>query len=317
MYICIYFYQFKILIIMKKLLLSALSLFLFINAQAQQLPNNDFENWSSLPNCSAIDSVHGYTTVDIDIYNDVEICPTTSVETTIQKTTDAQSGTYAVLLKPLEVTNPLLPGQVLYVVSPYFSVGVTTGESQGTTFTGRPTSMSGYYKFTNGGEDSLYITALTFNSNDEDAVAIAEFNTTTSTSGSGYVLFDIDFDYDPTKPNAPDSIYFVVGIINKDGFSEANPNSSAYIDNVTFEYGSTTSLFQSKKESPVKVYLSDGKIVFSEDVQQVVVNNIVGITQTNVTTSTKSINTHGFKTGIYLVNYMYQNNVYTHKIVIE
>ncbi|MFN8417086.1 MAG: hypothetical protein U0U66_12210 [Cytophagaceae bacterium] len=299
---------------MKKILLSTVSLLLLLSAKAQQLPNNNFEDWSAVTDCSTIDSVHGYTSVDVDMYNDVDICPSSNAETTIQKSTDAQSGSYAVKLQAVVFTPA--PG-FSYTVNPYLAVGTTYNQSEGIAFIGRPTKMKGYYKFINGGGDSLYFNSLTFNSNDFEATAYLEFHTVTSTSGSDYVAFEADFIYDPTKTNAPDSLMFYVGIINKDGFSGASPNSIAYIDNITLEYGTTTSTTKYKSVSPIQVYAADNKIVFSEEVEQVMVNNIVGAVQSQVNTTTLSVSTQGYKTGVYLVSYLYKNNPYSTKIVIE
>lgn len=298
---------------MKKLLLSATVIITALLSNAQtQVPNGDFENWSSFAPCSGIDSLHSYYTPDIDYYYFTEDRDGTgsclSYPTTI-KTTDKYTGTYALKLIPVPVIGiptPLFTGNAV-LISKFNNI---ENNPTGVPFTENPTKLIGYYKFNNGGSDTLGIMVSTSVTNATEPILFGEF--ATSVSQNTFTRFEIDLtQYDLATAEVLD---LSVSFGNVSGY--ANQNSYIIIDALTFEY-TTTATTTASTTSPINVYTTQKDINFSNEVSDVVIYNLVGSQELAQTTATKTVNAAALKNGLYVVTYKYNDNFYSKKVVVD
>ncbi|MBC7450427.1 MAG: hypothetical protein H7259_02950, partial [Cytophagales bacterium] len=190
---------------MKNILLASLLLTASFNSFSQtQIPNGDFENWKAFPHCEGIDSLVNFFTYDEFIYygsiqgGKAGYCNPTP---TAIKTTDKQSGTYALKLTTLNLGTFGYASNFVQLGS----VGTYDGllGATGAPFTGRPTKLTGYYKFTKGGTDTLGFSIAT--SNESDFVAFGELSINES-SNSDYTKFEIPLEYNPLITGNPTDI---------------------------------------------------------------------------------------------------------------
>ena len=167
------------------LLFFAISASLFANAQ-QQLPNPSFENWTtnnSLP-YEEPDSWFGTNVVCVVGTPTNPSGPTLCEPSTI-KTTNAQAGSYAAKL--VNIAHPqdgsISEGQLMY------SQG--TGGYVG--FTGKPKTLTGYYKFNQTGSDVINISVTLVGPTSMDIVATGTLDLTASKTN--YTLFTVPLYY--------------------------------------------------------------------------------------------------------------------------
>jgi len=159
-----------------------------------QIPNAGFETWTSgIPNSWITDNAPG-------------------VDTLIYRTTDVHSGTYA----------------VEGVASSVFGVVVPPTLAALFTWTTRPTTFSGYYKFSPVGGDSLFIAAAV--ESNGSAIGAAVFRTNSPVSS--YTQFSVPITY--FNSGAPDSGGIDVAIYQATGSSVVHAGSTFKLDDLTF-----------------------------------------------------------------------------------
>jgi hypothetical protein len=203
-------------------ILTTLSL-LMISVTAQNIQNNDFENW--------------VTEGDYEIPEGYETSNEASAQwentLTLEKTDDAYSGDWAVKLTAKNL--------LLGFVSPGF---LTTGRFEfdlfsqdaelfgGTFFPYRPEKISGHYKYFPSTESDKCVVGaflLKYNGNEiSDTVGYAEFYGTDTVSE--YSFFETNFQYSSSE--TPDSLQLTV--ISTD-FEAPVPESQMFIDNISIE----------------------------------------------------------------------------------
>ena len=292
---------------MKKILLSAAfvtsSLLSFAQNQPQ-IPNSGFETWKTFSKCPNVDSAAHYSTRDEEFYAGVKKCPTTP---SISKTTNSHSGTYALKMTTFAVAGPI---STIYTGG-YASLADTLFGSA-ILFTGRPIKLKGYYNLSAAGTDIFTVNVGTFRSNSDDLVSSGEFKASTSTTG--YQSFEIVLEYYETGSVNPDSLFLNFILASNSGFG--NQNSFVYIDDLTFEYATPTSVDYSSI-SPLNVYAANKNINFSETVSDVHVVDMIGASKMQEVTSTKILNAASLHTGMYIVTYKYNDAYFSKKIVIE
>ncbi|ABG57769.1 T9SS type A sorting domain-containing protein [Cytophaga hutchinsonii] len=278
---------------MKKILLTsalvATSLFSF--AQTPAVPNGGFENWSEAL-CDGETPDEYVTTADM-FFEDNGVCPTT---TGISKSTTKYSGTYA-----LQLTSATQSG-----------INIGNSVFLSSDFTGRPTKLVGYTKFTKGGTDTLGIMVAVGDIENENPVAYGEL--TLSATQGAYTKFEITLEYDAENTSDVNTLVLVIGTGAKTGF--ASSSTVALIDALSFEYSPTSTVNYAAK-SPINVFAANNTINFSENVSDVHVVDMVGASKIQEASSTKTMNTSSLTSGLYIVTYNYNGNYFSKKVVIE
>ena len=293
---------------MKKLLLSVALIAactLSSIAQTPQVPNGDFENWS-IGTCG--DKPSQYITGTEQYYNQFENC---TVSSGITKSTNKYSGSYALQLSAAVYNTPIgnLTGSNSVITA--LSVNNT---NQGIDFTGRPTKLIGYTQFTKGHADSLSISVVIMDSN-EDEIGYGEL--LINSDQTGYTKFEITIIYEPTNTNDPSTLVIFFRLGATDG--SASGNSVALIDAMSFEYSTSipTATTNYTSTSPINVFAANKNINFSENVSDVHVINMVGAQKMQETATTKIVNAASLTTGMYIVTYKYNDAYFSKKVVIE
>lgn len=282
---------------MKKIILLAL---VFINSayylSAQtQMPNADFESWEDA-SCDG-EVVPAKYVSGADLINaDEDVCP---VSSSIIKSTNKYSGTYALQILPLTYENsPSSEGNLVYLQAD---------------FTTRPSKLIGYAKFTKGGTDTLGIDVAIGDIEDDEPVAYGEL--TISESQSAYTKFEITLVYNAEITSDVSTLVISFGIGNEN--YAASASTSALIDGLSFEYGPVTSTVNYAKTSPVTVFAANNSIHFSEAVSDVHVVDMVGASKMQEAASTKTLHAATLTSGLYVVTYKYNDNYFSKKVVIE
>ncbi len=279
---------------MKKILLTsalvATSLFSF--AQTPAVPNGGFENWSeALCGDEAPDE---YITLADIILLDTDNCPTS---TGIAKSTNKYSGTNALELSSAVFMEATV-GNLLAIE---------------TEFNGRPTKLIGYTKFTKGGTDNLEA-FVGLSNEDEDEIAYGEV--IISATQSDYMKFEITLEYFQTATPTMMYIGFKLGTSVGESLT-ASASTSALIDALSFEYGTTTSTVNYAAKSPINVFAANKNINFSENVSDIHIVDMVGVNKMQEASSTKTVNAASLNSGLYIVTYNYNGNYFSKKVVIE
>lgn len=277
---------------MKKLLLSTILVAISLVSFAQTaIPNAGFETWEDAV-CEG-EAPSNYTT-GADLAQQTGFpCPEA---TGIAKSTNKYAGTYA-----LEITPRIALESTL-------NNGVFLFEE----FTGRPSKLIGYTKFTKGGTDTLGIAVAIGNDDDEDEIASAEV--TISESQNGYTKFEIPFVYNTANTSKVTGLAIFITIGDKKGL--ASESTIALIDELSLVYAPTATV-NYKSTSSINVFASNKTINFSENVSDVHVVDMVGSSKMQEAASTKALNAASLNTGLYIVTYKYNDNYYSKKVVIE
>jgi len=296
---------------MKKLLLilPLALLALTSNAQNQPVPNGDFENWLPYKYCSIADSLADYVTIDQLALFGLEECPN---YTSAVKSTDSYSGTYALEL------NPYFNGSYYSLSTVYSSLSGNPPKPMGVPFTDAPSKLTGYFKFNQAGNDELTILVEILDKNGNVKGAGGFIQTSSLTN---YTKFEIPITYDPQYNGAAHAliISFSVGQPNPSTTNNpiAHQGTKMVVDNLSFDYGTTTATTNYTSTSLINVYAANRNINFSDNVSDVHVVDMTGINALQETASTKQVNAGNLKNGLYVVTYKYNDNYFSKKIVIE
>lgn len=208
---------------MKNFYLILLSLFISIGMLAQNAtPNAGFENWNSVGN-----------RVDPADWNTLN--PNTAIIGVLTCTrasgTDAHSGSYAIKLTTKSVfgvtANGIASTGTLITTPPY---GVTGGIP----FTGRPDSITGWYKYTPQGADQGFVELQLLGSVNTDTIGYVRFETPNATVSS-FTRFSAPVTY--ISPNNPSNSIWIIS-----SSRGTNPvvNSSIIVDDIAMVFNPTS-----------------------------------------------------------------------------
>ena len=167
-----------------------LGIILFSSIGFSQIPNAGFESWTN-------GNPDNWSTTNNPQF------------TTITQTNDSHSGSYA----------------AKGTVASFSTITVSPILLDKFAYNGRPSSLTGYYKFTSSNSDTLVIVAATYKGN----VGISGGVFHTSTSVSSYTQFTASLIYDAT--DNPDSAAISISI---DPVANPHSGSEFYIDDLSF-----------------------------------------------------------------------------------
>lgn len=294
---------------MKKLYTLLLSLLSVSAFAQQQLPNNDFEKWTAFMPCTGIDSLVNYSTNDQNIYysNEPYFCVTSAGAT---KSTTAQSGNFALSLKPTKVLGNLTVGSSITLQD---RQRPNQTDIKGIPFTGMPSKLTGYYRFNSGNKaDSLKL--FVYFTRGGEYIGYGEF--TAGETVNTYTKFEADIEYFlENAADKPDSLVFILKLGDND--ANINANTSALVDNLIFEYNSTNLDPDQLLRTGVTVIQKDGLIQFSEKVANVRISDIIGNTVFETTSDLLEVNINTLSRGVYILTYYYNNQPTSQKIVLN
>jgi hypothetical protein len=201
------------------------------NPTTEVLAGGDFDNW--------IEFTQGELTYDKpagDWWDGLNYLGVIGGPITVEKTTDAYMGDYALRLETKAWGEDLtIPG---ILASGYFDPDQPIGENLiiGKPFDKKPTHFNGYIKYQPADNDTLVIfVALTkFNSQNSvrDTIATAEF--VSFENISTYTPFNIGFDY--SQNVTPDSVHVIL-LASVSGKEMKGHNGSVlFVDELSFTY---------------------------------------------------------------------------------
>lgn len=183
--------------------------------QSQSITNSGFENWSTTLHYENPDQ-YGSTNVFSYFANGTA---------NVTKSTDAQSGNYALKVETIEVNNDTIEGFVF--------IGSIEGEnvSGGIPFTEKPDSLKGFAKYNVMNNDTAYVAVLFKWWGTPIGICFVRFYGTQN----NYEAFSAPVQW--LLPFTPDTI--AVAILSSTIFSRAIPGSTITVDNISF-VGATT-----------------------------------------------------------------------------
>jgi hypothetical protein len=253
-------------------------LFSIVSNAQNATPNPGFENWTTVGN-----------RVDPDNWNTLN--PSTAIIGVLTCTratgADAHSGSYAIKLTTKSVfgvtANGIASTGTLITTPPY-------GVSGGIPFTGRPDSITGWYKYTPAGTDSGFVELQLLGTVNTDTIGYVRFSTPNSTV-STYTRFSKAVTY-ISPANPANSIW----ILSSSRGSGPQVNSSIIFDDIAMVFNGTGINEQNSSpiqliKNPVKEFMTfnigsfnvfkislidiTGKIVVTEKISQL--NNSIAI----------------------------------------
>lgn len=207
---------------------------LSINAVAQtSIDNLNFETWVTSasgrfedPTPASIWATPNYA-MDLILGN-----PSTSI---VQKSTDMHGGSFAALMKSRTIVGNFV-GATLFTGSLDITSPFSPIPKLGVPFTGRPTSLKGWYKYTsvNNDSSSIYVKLTKWNSstNTRDVVGFIEKRDYSSVNA--YTPFELVINY--TSTDTPDSITVVFSASAGAEQNKGEVGSSLWIDDVSLNY---------------------------------------------------------------------------------
>jgi hypothetical protein len=205
----------------KKLLsVTAVSLAAVFAVSAQTtIPNGNFESWNG-------NEATGWTSLN-------NVAPPLTTGSCVKATApaDIHGGTGAVILTTKNIIGNIAPGTVATGATINLASQSLSG---GIDFSGRPDSLTGWYKYTPVGSDAGNIVGILFNST-RDTVATAVFFPAGTVSS--YTYFKAEFTY--RIPDAVDSALFVLA---SSGTTGGQANTKMYADDLNLVYNPTVGI---------------------------------------------------------------------------
>jgi photosystem II stability/assembly factor-like uncharacterized protein len=217
---------------------------------AIQLPNSNFESWNLVSRSAAV----SWWSPDDQNYNPGD-------STDVNRSTDAFSGNYALLLR-----NNIPHNSYGYLSS---AIGYG-GPKPSFPVTVRHQTFNGFYKFTSDANDTLFVSVYMFN----HGTIVGSGWQAISQSTSVYKSFDVPINY--MAATAPDSssVSFSIGKNQNLGNTTTPGNSFALLDNLTFD-----GLYQPASVQEIRSFLSAN--VFPNPVTDRLTVSLVGTKSNN------------------------------------
>jgi len=280
------------------LLLASTSIF----AQ-QQFLNSDFENWTHYP---ANTPFTPYDQADHWASGNDLLNLAPGVQPPTEKTTDAQSGTYAVKLTSRSAAKQLAAGNLFLGIFKLNIMNPASSAQFGIPYTDKPTGFNVYYKYSSVNGDSCSIAIYLFKWNSvnksRDTVGIGYFQT--SQTVNSYTLLTVPVTY--KSEVTPDSATMVFSSSAGGKELKGQVGSTLFIDNLSLDFSTLStisplantgaSLFPNPAKDEVKINnapFTSGTMYFY--------NNQGALISTKVwnSTSSPSINVSDLAPGYY------------------
>lgn len=296
---------------MKKIVLSIIVAFIANSSLLAQIPNNGFENWTTVGSYSNPD---GWATLN-------DMTAMSSVYTATKGTPGNVGASY------LKLTSKTVGASVVNGIAVSGTLNTTTMQpTAGFPYTGQPVSLTGKWQhmIMGSSQGSISVTLTKWNSTTHQRDIVASANQTLSGMAMSWASFTINLNY--MMSMAPDSCMIVM---KASGSSPTN-NDYLWLDNLAFS-GSVAGLnennspvqalsiypnpiqdkinvsfnIQNEKTVTLKVTDIDGKLIHTQDLGQ-----IKGYIN-------QSIDASKFPKGIYFINISSETISETRKIVIQ
>ncbi|GAL84663.1 hypothetical protein CHU_3514 [Sporocytophaga myxococcoides] len=199
----------------------------------QQFLNSDFENWTHYtlnPPYTSYDQVNNWASG-----NDL-LTFAPAVQAPTEKTTDAQSGTYAVKLTSRSANTLFAPGNLFLGTFQLDLMNIPGSAKFGKPYTDKPSGFNLYYKYSPVNDDSCSIELYLFKwnsvSNQRDTIGSGYFKTNQTTSD--YTLLSVPVTY--TSEVTPDSATMIFS--SSAGYKQlkGQAGSTLYIDNLSLDF---------------------------------------------------------------------------------
>ena len=287
---------------MKKILsflfLTGASVTLFAQTQ---VPNPDFENWTLLK--------PAYNYYAANDWSDGSACAslnggTEQCQFVNRRTTDAQSGTYAI--QYFDIKAQFGPN---INTLPFWNLD---GNFNGPPFTGRPTSASFYYKYKTDDNQpmsinfDLYTGDLMGNSN---IIGSAKFEF--STVQNTYKKVDVSFTY--ASSASPTNIYIHCDY-------SVNPKTALdtlTLDNIILNYSTATDVTDPTSPDYFTVAVSNKIISTSKSINNATIIDLTGRRAAAFSGQENTFNIEQLRSGIYILMGIVNDTPFSRKIIIE
>lgn len=294
---------------MKKIVLSITVAFIATSTLFAQIPNNGFENWTSMGSYSNPD---GWATMN-------DMTAMSSVYTATKGTPGNVGASY------LKLTSKTVGGSVVNGIAVSGTLNTMTMQpTAGFPYTGQPVSLTGKWQYMASSAGSVSITLSKWNTTTNQRDIVATGSQTLSGMAMSWASFTINLNY--MMSMAPDSCMIV---LKASGNTPTN-NDYLWVDNLAFS-GSVAGLnennspvqglsiypnpiqdkinvsfnIQNEKTVALKVTDIDGKLIHTQNFEQ-----ISG-------SINQSIDATKFPKGIYFVTISNESISETRKIVIQ
>jgi len=198
------------------LLLITVLFFTQFTASSQSISNANFENWSTTLH---YENPEQYGTTNVFSYF-------ANGTANVTKSTDAQSGNYALTIETIEANNEIIEGAV------FIGSIEEDNVSGGIPFTEKPDSLKGFTKYNVMNNDTAYVAVLFKKWGSPIGICFARFYGTQN----NYVAFSAPVQW-LVPIISPDTI--AIAILSSTIFSEAIPGSTITVDNISFVGAST------------------------------------------------------------------------------
>lgn len=275
------------------------------------IPNGDFEVWTTPPLAAYQEPGGGWFTT-------LNTLASLGGPVTVEKSTDAHSGSYSAMLTTRTWGTLTIPG---LVVTGEFDFQNPRFLIQGKPFTDQPNAFHGWYKFLPIGSDSAGIAALLTRWNvgamRRDTLAIAALSVVTA--ASAWTSFDLPFYYLQTGVS-PDTIIMAL-VSSGDGQNfNGQTGSTLWVDDLSLEYATATPNPQSSILEPRFRQYGKGLVVevpANSKISAITLydcnGQILGMHRLHAGTQEISI---GFVSGIYFLDFSSQNQIVSrHKFI--
>jgi hypothetical protein len=294
---------------MKKIVLSITVAFIATSTLFAQIPNNGFENWTSMGSYSNPD---GWATMN-------DMTAMSSVYTATKGTPGNVGASY------LKLTSKTVGGSVVNGIAVSGTLNTMTMQpTAGFPYTGQPVSLTGKWQYMASSAGSVSITLSKWNTTTNQRDIVATGSQTLSGMAMSWASFTINLNY--MMSMAPDSCMIV---LKASGNTPTN-NDYLWVDNLAFS-GSVAGLnennspvqglsiypnpiqdkinvsfnIQNEKTVALKVTDIDGKLIHTQNFEQISgrINQSIDATK--------------FPKGIYFVTISNESISETRKIVIQ
>ncbi len=225
---------------MKKLNIFLLFLIIGFTTIAQQVPNGNFENWTA---ASTYDDPTGWDTPN-------STSSTLGVITVYQESTYVQNGNFAAKLQSKSILGTPIPG---LITLGDFDINIMTFEATitgGVPFIHKPEALHGYFQYEPVANDQAFVGVILLKQNGSNWDTIADGSFTSNATVLTWTNFTATLTYRST--DTPTHLNII--IMSSDRVAP-QPNSTFYVDNLTFTYPASV---EEIEKPELNSWVSDG-----------------------------------------------------------